>query len=98
MRGEPAVDVFQGVRILEFAQFVFVPAAAALLADWGADVIKIEHPIIGDAYQKVPANPVAGWLRDELRNAVGQSKQTQCGHRLEEPNRKGDVPADGGRR
>ena len=38
-----------GVRVLEVAQFTFVPAAGAVLADWGADVIKIENPITGDA-------------------------------------------------
>ncbi|MDA2894492.1 CoA transferase [Mycolicibacterium sp. BiH015] len=37
-----------GVRVLEVAQFTFVPAAGAILADWGADVIKIEHPVRGD--------------------------------------------------
>jgi len=38
-----------GVRILEVAQYTFVPAAAAVLADWGADVIKVEHAEMGDA-------------------------------------------------
>ncbi len=41
-------DVMKGVRVLEVAQFTFVPAAGAVLADWGADVIKIEHPVRGD--------------------------------------------------
>jgi crotonobetainyl-CoA:carnitine CoA-transferase CaiB-like acyl-CoA transferase len=41
--------VMQGVRVLELAQYTFVPAAGAVLADWGADVIKIEHPVRGDA-------------------------------------------------
>jgi crotonobetainyl-CoA:carnitine CoA-transferase CaiB-like acyl-CoA transferase len=40
--------VMQGVRVLEVAQFTFVPAAGAILADWGADVIKVEHPVRGD--------------------------------------------------
>ncbi len=40
--------VMEGVRVLEVAQYTFVPAAGALLADWGADVIKIEHPVRGD--------------------------------------------------
>ncbi|MFD3307268.1 CaiB/BaiF CoA transferase family protein [Streptomyces sp. NPDC058694] len=39
----------EGVRVLEVAQFTFVPAAGAVLADWGADVIKIEHAERGDA-------------------------------------------------
>ena len=41
-------QVMKGVRVLEVAQFTFVPAAGAVLADWGADVIKIEHPVRGD--------------------------------------------------
>ena len=41
--------VMEGVRVLEVAQYTFVPAAGAVLADWGADVIKIEHPVRGDA-------------------------------------------------
>ena len=35
----------EGVRVLEVAQFTFVPAAGAIPADWGADVIKVEHPV-----------------------------------------------------
>src|SRR5215218_2917919 len=39
----------EGVRVLEVAQFTFVPAAGAVLADWGADVIHVEHAVTGDA-------------------------------------------------
>jgi crotonobetainyl-CoA:carnitine CoA-transferase CaiB-like acyl-CoA transferase len=39
----------EGVRVLEVAQFTFVPAAGAVLADWGADVVKVEHAERGDA-------------------------------------------------
>jgi len=38
-----------GVRVLEVAQYTFVPSAGAVLADWGADVVKIENPVTGDA-------------------------------------------------
>ena len=41
--------ILEGVRILEVAEHTFVPAASALLADWGAEVIKIEHVERGDA-------------------------------------------------
>ena len=41
-------QVMKGVRVLEVAQFTYVPAAGAILADWGADVIKVEHPVRGD--------------------------------------------------
>src|SRR5437899_8628473 len=40
--------VLHGIRVVEVAQWWFVPAAGAVLADWGADVIKIEHPVTGD--------------------------------------------------
>lgn len=43
-------DIFEGVRVVELAQWVFVPVAGALLADWGADVVRIEHPD-GDPYR-----------------------------------------------
>lgn len=42
------MKVLAGVRVIEVAQWWFVPAAGAILADWGADVIKIEHPVSGD--------------------------------------------------
>jgi crotonobetainyl-CoA:carnitine CoA-transferase CaiB-like acyl-CoA transferase len=41
--------VMKGVRIIEVAEHAFVPGAGALLADWGADVIKIEPAARGDA-------------------------------------------------
>ena len=43
------VHAMKGVRILEVAEHTFVPAAAAVLSDWGADVIKVEHAERGDA-------------------------------------------------
>ena len=33
-----------GIKVLEFAEHGFVPSASAVLADWGADVVKIERP------------------------------------------------------
>src|SRR5579864_5187562 len=38
----------EGIRVLEVASWTYVPAAGAVLAEWGADVIKIEHPDSGD--------------------------------------------------
>ncbi len=42
-------DVMKGIRILEVAEHTFVPAASAVLSDWGAEVIKVEHAVRGDA-------------------------------------------------
>jgi crotonobetainyl-CoA:carnitine CoA-transferase CaiB-like acyl-CoA transferase len=40
--------ILEGVRVVELAAWTFVPAAGAVLADWGADVVKVEHPQTGD--------------------------------------------------
>src|SRR3954466_127815 len=49
----------EGVRILEVAEHTFVPAASALLADLGADVIKIEHVERGDAMRGLASSGIA---------------------------------------
>jgi crotonobetainyl-CoA:carnitine CoA-transferase CaiB-like acyl-CoA transferase len=36
-------DLMDGVRVIEVAEHTFVPAAGMILADWGADVIKVER-------------------------------------------------------
>lgn len=41
-------DVLAGIRVVEVAAWTFVPISGAVLAEWGADVIKIEHPSSGD--------------------------------------------------
>ena len=41
-------DVLQGIKIVEVAAWTFVPISGAVLSEWGADVIKIEHPVSGD--------------------------------------------------
>ena len=51
--------VLQGVRVLEVAEHTFVPAASALLSDWGAEVIKIEHVERGDAMRGLASTGLA---------------------------------------
>ncbi len=38
----------EGIRVLEVAMYGFVPSAGGVLAEWGADVIKVEHAVTGD--------------------------------------------------
>jgi crotonobetainyl-CoA:carnitine CoA-transferase CaiB-like acyl-CoA transferase len=45
---------------MELAHWLFVPTAGALLADWGADVIKVEHPVTGDGYRGLVHQGVSG--------------------------------------
>src|SRR5689334_11485435 len=64
--------ILEGVRIVEVASWTFVPAAGAVLADWGADVIKIEHPVNGDP-QRGLVSMSAGAGRDvEVAKAMIQ--------------------------
>ncbi len=49
------IGPLQGVKVLEFAEQGFVPSAVAALADWGADVIKVERPT-GDPIRSIIAN------------------------------------------
>ena len=53
-------NVMEGIRILEVAEHTFVPAASAILSDWGADVIKIEHAERGDAMRGLLNTGLAG--------------------------------------
>jgi crotonobetainyl-CoA:carnitine CoA-transferase CaiB-like acyl-CoA transferase len=45
---ERPVPVLNGIRVIELAQHGAAPMAGCLLAQWGAEVIHIEHPVKGD--------------------------------------------------
>ena len=42
------MDRSTGIRVIEVASWMFVPSGGSVLVDWGADVIKVEHPVTGD--------------------------------------------------
>jgi crotonobetainyl-CoA:carnitine CoA-transferase CaiB-like acyl-CoA transferase len=67
-------DILTGIRVVELAAWTFVPAAGAVLADWGADVIKIEHPETGD--------PQRGLISSGIVAGAGA-----VNHFIEQPNR-----------
>jgi len=52
-------EVFAGVRIVELAQYVYVPGATVLMADHGAEVIKVEPPGVGDPYRNLQIGAVS---------------------------------------
>jgi crotonobetainyl-CoA:carnitine CoA-transferase CaiB-like acyl-CoA transferase len=58
---------FEGVRVVELAQWVFVPVAGALLADWGAEVVHVE-PTEGDPYRGLATQGIGA-----ERNGVNMS-------------------------
>ena len=54
-------NIFSGLKVVDFSSFVAGPAAAVILSDFGADVIKVEPPN-GDTWRighKIPPQPLA---------------------------------------
>jgi len=51
-------SVFQGLKVLDVGSWIAGPVAATIMADYGAEVIKIEMPGVGDQYRLLSANRV----------------------------------------
>jgi len=52
--------IFEGLKVIDCASFIAAPAAAMILSDFGAEVIKVEPPGIGDPHRflySIPPNP-----------------------------------------
>ena len=45
--------LLEGVRVIDAASFIAGPAAATIMSDYGAEVIKIEPPEVGDSLRSV---------------------------------------------
>ncbi|HEV8679442.1 MAG TPA: CoA transferase [Stellaceae bacterium] len=61
--------IFDGLKVIDCASFIAGPAAATVMSDFGADVIKIEPPGMGDPYRRraipVPGKPLnPGFILD----------------------------------
>src|SRR3954447_14751634 len=57
-----STPLLHGLRVVDLASWIAGPAAATVLSDFGADVVKVEPPGVGDAYRafpRVPPNPRA---------------------------------------
>jgi len=53
-------SVFSGLKVVDFASYIAGPAATTILSDFGATVIKVEPPGVGDPYRyfyRLPPNP-----------------------------------------
>jgi len=62
--------------VVEVASWWFVPAAGAVLTDWGADVIKVEPPDGGDPQRALLSSgllPTAGNINFMMGNPTGAS-------------------------
>src|SRR4051812_20760911 len=47
----PVTEVLKGVRVVELGTMITAPLAGMMLADLGAQVVKIEHPEGGDPFR-----------------------------------------------
>jgi crotonobetainyl-CoA:carnitine CoA-transferase CaiB-like acyl-CoA transferase len=50
-------DLLSDVKVVELSMYAFAPSCAAVLADWGADVIKVVPPGVADPMK---GSPIAG--------------------------------------
>jgi len=84
--GEPVTArPLEGFRVVEVAQFTFTPAAGAVLADWGADVIKVEHAVTGDSQRGMGG--LSGWREGSFHPVMEHPNRGKrsIGLALEEP-------------
>jgi crotonobetainyl-CoA:carnitine CoA-transferase CaiB-like acyl-CoA transferase len=68
--------LFDGLKVLDCASYIAGPAAATVMSDFGAEVIKIEPPGAGDPYRRRAAP------------AVGAVAQTNPGFALDARNKR----------
>ena len=60
---EDSQYLFEGLKVVDAASFIAGPSAATIMADFGAEVIKIEPPEVGDSLRwlisrsKMPEGP-----------------------------------------
>jgi crotonobetainyl-CoA:carnitine CoA-transferase CaiB-like acyl-CoA transferase len=54
--------IFDGLKVLDCASFIAGPAAATVMSDFGAEVIKIEPPGMGDPYRRRATPPTGPGL------------------------------------
>lgn len=90
------VNILSGIRVIDCGTYIAGPAAATIMADFGAEVIKIERPPYGDPYRNLsflPGMPVSElnycWLLDARnKKSLALDLQAQDGrdvlHRLVE--------------
>ena len=53
------VFLFEGLKVLDVGSWIAAPVAATMLADRGADVLKVEVPIAGDGYRNYALLPIS---------------------------------------
>jgi crotonobetainyl-CoA:carnitine CoA-transferase CaiB-like acyl-CoA transferase len=71
----PAAQPLSGVRVIDFTQVMLGPSATQVLADYGADVIKIERPGAGDLSRSSVADDPDG-LDNPVFRSLNRNKRS----------------------
>ena len=67
-------SLFAGLKVIDCASWIAGPAAATILSDFGADVIKIEPPGAGDPWRA--STPVPGKTTDYFWQLTSRNKRS----------------------
>lgn len=79
-------ELLAGVRVLDAATILAGPVTATILADFGAEVVKVEEPRVGD-FTRVSGHRSPAWLQEgRNKRSIGIDLRTPAGqevlHRL----------------
>ncbi len=66
--GIQQAQVLAGIRVLDLGSFITAPYAAMLLAEMGADVVKIEKPVTGDPFRAFGSGLYSSHFQSHNRN------------------------------
>ena len=92
VRERGVLTTLAGIRVLDFGRFVSGPYAATMLAEYGADVIRIERPGGGEDRGLAPVTPMGegalfmhtGRNKRSLTLDLGSTEGRELAHRLVE--------------
>ena len=67
-------NIFSGLKVIDCASWIAGPAAATILSDFGADVIKLEPPGAGDPWRA--STPIPGKTTDYYWQLTSRNKRS----------------------
>ncbi|XOV81884.1 MAG: CaiB/BaiF CoA transferase family protein [bacterium] len=82
--------LFEDLKVLDVGSWIAAPVAATMLADFGAEVVKVELPGVGDGYRQFSATPGApdsphnfAWQMDARnKRSVALNLKTESGREI----------------
>ena len=94
------MELLNGVKVVELSRLIPGPALSVLLADLGAEVVKVEEPKIGDYFRISNTEPMGAqfvWLNRNKRSAGVDFMQPEGLKIVYDMVRQADIVIDGSR-